>query len=58
MTAGRRPAEPFSRDEIVESGERAWGSEIEEATTTGRRVESAGYRKDGPAIRRPDRSKP
>ena len=42
MTAGRRPPEPFSRDEIVETGERAWGSEIEEATTTGRRVESAG----------------
>ena len=34
--------EPFSRDEIVGAGERPWGSEIEEATTTGRRVESAG----------------
>ena len=42
MNEVRRPPEPFSRDEIVDTGERAWGSEIEEATTTGRRVESAG----------------
>ena len=39
---GRRPAEPFSRDELVAAGDRPGGSELDDATATGRRLENAG----------------